>query len=520
LLRRAGWRLFGILPKLSLHEQTEIYKALREGSQPHVDFFVMIALSAAISSFGLLLNSPAVIIGAMLVAPLMAAIFGLSLGVVRGDIRLLKRAATATLQGMLLAIFIGLIAGTIYGMLVPRANLPSEILSRIQPNLLDLGVALASGAAGAYALCRKEVSASLPGVAIAAALVPPLATTGIGLGLWLVEITGIRIASEASWLSTFNGTEVAGGALLLFLINLVSIVAAGGIVFLWLGFRPIPGRQARALIFQGGMLGTIMLLAALTVPLALLSRQVVRQAILHEELSQAIRAEVATLNLDGVERMGRVELDDWQELESDGETVRLHLWLRSPWAISYQEVVDLQEGLASRLGRSIELQLSVIPTTHLHAKAPPTPSATPTATPSPTDTATPLPGTTATSTPTPTYTATWTPSPTPSITPTPTPTPTSTPTPTDTPTATATPTPTATPTLVQVGNTGGQGVWMYLEPGLGGTKITAWSDGTVLVVTGEPVDANGYTWIQVIDPWGRPGWIPQRYLVLVDNRDR
>jgi hypothetical protein len=272
------------------------------------------------------------------------------------------------------------------------------------------------------------------------------------------------------------------------------------------------------------MLGTILLLLAVSVPLALLSSQVVRQAIFHEELSQAIQAEVATMNLDGVERLGRVELDDWLQLDSESETVRLHLWLRSPWAISYREVVELQEGLASRLGRSVELQLSVIPTTHLHAMAPPTPSNTPTATPSPTDTATPLPGTTETFTPTPTATSTWTPSPTPSITPTPSPTPSHTPTPTFTPTPSDTPTPTATPTatpaLAWVGGTGGEGVWMYLEPGLGETKITAWRDGTVLTIAGGPVDANGYTWIQVIDPQGRLGWIPERYLVYDGQPNR
>lgn len=98
-LRRTGWRLFGVLPTLELREQTEVYKSVREGAEPEVDFFVMMALSAAIATFGLLQNSPAVIIGAMLVALLMAAIFGLSLGIVRGDVRLLRRVASATLRG-------------------------------------------------------------------------------------------------------------------------------------------------------------------------------------------------------------------------------------------------------------------------------------------------------------------------------------------------------------------------------------------------------------------------------------
>jgi uncharacterized hydrophobic protein (TIGR00271 family) len=481
LLRRTGWRLFRILPTLDLHEQIDIYREIRDGAEPKVDFFVMIALSAAIATFGLLQNSPAVIIGAMLVAPLMAAIFGLSMGVVRGDLRLLRRAASATLRGMLLAIFVSVL----FTLMIPAATPQNEVISRTQPNLLDLGVALASGAAGAYALCRKEVSAALPGVAIAAALVPPLATVGIGIAL--------------------GQGSIAGGALLLFTTNLVAISAAGGLVFLWLGFRPIPGQESRARVFQGGILGTIALLVAVTIPLGILTAQSVREAIVNRELTRAIEAEVRA--------MAGVELVNWQELPSppNDDTIHLQVQVRSPRTITYQEVVDLQEGIAGQLQRPVALELSVIPTTRLNPFIPPTP------------TPTPLPGATSTFTPSPTHTSTPNPTPThtptatATHTPTATPTATATHTPTATPTATATHTPTATPTatpvLYEVGNTGGQGVWMYRQPGLKGGKITAWRDGTILTYTGAQAQADGYTWIEVIDPRGRLGWIPEAYLI-------
>jgi uncharacterized hydrophobic protein (TIGR00271 family) len=483
LLRRTGWRLFRILPTLDIHEQVDIYRDIRSGAEPKVDFFVMIALSAAIATFGLLQNSPAVIIGAMLVAPLMAAIFGLSLGVVRGDLRLLRRAASATLRGMLLAI----VVGVMLTLVIPAATPQNEVLSRTQPNLLDLGVALASGAAGAYALCRKEVSAALPGVAIAAALVPPLSTIGIGIALW-------------------DG-KIAGGALLLFSTNLVAISAAGGMVFLWLGFRPIPGQESRARVFQGGILGTIVLLVAVTIPLGILTAQSVRDAILNRELTRAIQSEVSA--------MGGVHLESWQVLPAPPNDNSIHLLIvvRSPRDITYEEVVDLQERIAGQLQRPVALQLSVIPTTRLNPFVPPTP------------TPTPLPG--ATSTPSPSPTPTVSPSPThlPSATATPTPTPTLTATPTDpptatptaTPTSTPTATPTATPVLSEVGNTGGQGVWMYRQPGLKGGKITAWRDGTVVTHLGGEVEADGYTWIEVLDPKGRPGWIPNEYLIRLSR---
>jgi uncharacterized hydrophobic protein (TIGR00271 family) len=477
-LRRAGWQLYDLLPTLDLHQQTEVYKAIREGAQPKVDFYVMMGLSAAIATFGLLQNSAAVIIGAMLVAPLMAAIFGLSLGIVRGDVRMLQRSANATIRGMVLSVAVA----AAMTLLLPDRPLLSEIMIRANPSLLDLGVALASGAAGGYALCRKEVSASLPGVAIAAALVPPLAVVGIGL-------------------SRLQG-NVAGGAMLLFLTNLVAVSAGGGLVFLWLGFRPIPGQRTRARVFQGGVLGTMALLVAVSVPLGILTFQSVRDAALARAVEEALAEEIGVMRQ--VEWSG-----DWTMEELDDGTLQIEVAARSQRDVAHYEVVDLQERLARRLNRTVALQLAVIPTTQLDPLVPPTP--TPTPPPGSTATFTPSRTPTSTSTPTPTSTPTATPTPTPTPTATPTHTPTYTPTPTHTPT----PTPTPTPILAQVGGTGGQGVWMFRQPSLAGGKIGAWRDGAVMTVAGGPVEADGYLWIQVIDPKGRLGWIPDRYLIYL-----
>jgi uncharacterized hydrophobic protein (TIGR00271 family) len=481
-LRRGAWRLFDILPTLDLHQQTEVYKAIRAGAQPKVDFFVMMGLSSAIATFGLLQNSAAVIIGAMLVAPLMAAIFGLSLSIVRGDSRLLRRATSATARGMALAIGVAVLLTLI----VPDRQFSDEVLLRTHPNLLDLGVAVASGAAGAYALCRKEVSTALPGVAIAAALVPPLATIGIGLARW-------------------NG-EVAGGALLLFITNLVAISGAGGMVFLWLGFRPLPGKETRRRIFQGGVIGTILLLVAVTITLGWLTVRSLQDASLSRKIEDALH--------QGLDNMEYVTWDgQWEAEELDDGSIQLDVLVRSYRSVRYAEVVELQEEVAGQVQRPIELRLSLILTTQLDPRQPPTPTPTPlpgttaTFTPSPTATATPTATPTLTPTPQPTVTAT--------ATATPTATPTHTPTFTPTPTHTPTPTPTPTPIVAEVNGTGGLGVWMYRQPGLGGDKIGALREGALTTVVGGPVEADGYVWIQVIDRRGRVGWIPGRYLVYL-----
>jgi uncharacterized hydrophobic protein (TIGR00271 family) len=507
LLRR-GWQSFlDGLPSLTVAERVEVYRTVRRGARADADFYVMIGLSATIAALGLLLNSPAVIIGAMLVAPLMSAIVGLGLGVVQGDWRLLRLAAGASARGMTLAIFVGILAGLVgvlTGFVVRDAVPNSEILGRINPTLLDLGIALASGAAGAYALCRRDVSSSLPGVAIAAALVPPLAAAGIGLALW-------------------NG-RIAGGALLLFLTNLIAISAAGGLVFLLLGFRPELEIQTRARVFAGGVASVAILLLAVTVPLAVLTVNSLHEASFHRTLEGALEQEIAA--------MGNVEMIEWRivnEVSEDADhkveddnTLSLELSVRAPRQLYHSEVVDLQQQVAIRLQRPVALRLNHIPVTQLDPVVPPTftptPTPTSTATPGPTATATrtatPTAAYTSTSTvtPTPTLSATETETPTASVTATeaisPTNTSTSTVMPSMTPTATIEPTP--TPVSGVVVGTAGRGVRLRLTPN--GATAVVLREGDPVTILYQREFAAELEWIQVRDQEGRVGWVAAPYV--------
>ena len=308
----------------------------------------------------------------------------------------------------------------------------------------------------------------------------------------------------------------------------MAISAAGGLVFLWLGFRPLPGRhpgaQARTRAFQGGVLGTAILLLAITVLLAVLSVQSIQNAALNRDVDRALSEEVGAMPL--------VELSEWEILpeDEDEDTLRLQVRVRSPRDIAHWEVVDLQERVAGRLQRPVALLLSVIPTIQLDPFVPPTPTPahTPTSTPPPNSTATFTPGSLDTPSATPSATPTQTPSPTTRATATPTQTSTATPThtPTATATSTATPTPTHTPTatptptasLAKVGRTGNQGVWLYRGPVLASDRIRALGDGTrVTVIDDETVEADGYVWVKVRDRKGNQGWIPARYLIGLDH---
>jgi uncharacterized hydrophobic protein (TIGR00271 family) len=336
LLRRAGQRLLSVGGNLTTDQQVEAYRQIRRGARANADFFTLISIAAAIATLGLLMDSPAVIIGAMVIAPLMSAILGISLGVVQGDPLLLWSAGKATLQGAGLAILIGALVSAV----APGKVLTAEILARTRPTLFDLGVALLSGLAGAYAQCRRAALSALSGVAIAVALVPPLATIGIG--------------------ATMLDRPVAFGATLLFLTNLSAIVSASSLLFLFFGFRPDPGKRFR--VFGRSMLGVILLLVAVSVTLSVLTVSSLRSAWLRREIDVVLEAE--TRAIPGV------ELDTWDMLTGEGSTLQLEVRVKAMGQVSHQQIVGLQKRVAERLGRPVALALSVIPVTQLDPVAP------------------------------------------------------------------------------------------------------------------------------------------------------
>ena len=179
-------------------------------------FFVLMLLSAAIAAFGLTNDSAAVVIGAMLVAPLMTPILAIAASIVQGWPRRTAESLATVAAGALAAIAVGFVIAHFAQSLHTGLPLPDEILARTNPNLIDLGIAIAAGAAGGFVAVRTDAGGALPGVGIAVALVPPLATIGMTAALGQLDL--------------------ALGASLLFLTNLVAIVLAAGLVFAAAGF--------------------------------------------------------------------------------------------------------------------------------------------------------------------------------------------------------------------------------------------------------------------------------------------
>ncbi len=201
---------------------------MMRASVPSFGFFFMLGLASAIATFGLIANSAPAIIGAMIIAPLMSPILSLSYGLVIIDRRLITLSAITVVAGTILVVVIAFTSTFVFGMRITG----SEILSRTSPTLLDLGVALAAGGAAAFSQTRLSIANSLAGVAIAVALVPPLAVSGIGLALGRAATaeTGVSLGEFGLFA---GGTDIAAGAFVLFLTNLLGIVAVAMLVFIF-----------------------------------------------------------------------------------------------------------------------------------------------------------------------------------------------------------------------------------------------------------------------------------------------
>ena len=224
LVRQVESCVRATVPQLTRDRRVSLVERIQTSSQWDFDFIALISLSTLIAAGGLIQNSAAVVIGAMLVAPLMTPLLGTGLSLVQGNVVLMGGTLSTVAKGFLLA----LLLGWLVGLMVPGAGVSEEMQARGSPKVLDLGVAFISGVAAAYASGRPSLLSALPGVAIAASLVPPIATSGIAA--WL--------ACQSSDLHALRAhLSLCLGASMLFLTNIVAIVLGTAVAFWAVGIR-------------------------------------------------------------------------------------------------------------------------------------------------------------------------------------------------------------------------------------------------------------------------------------------
>lgn len=241
----------------------EVYKALNPVSRPHTDFYVLMFLATVISTFGLLLNNPAIIIGAMLIAPLMDSILGISFSSLTRNGPFIFRSTITLVSGVLLAVLVSYLLSLPFSTL----SITEEVLGRTKPSLLDLFVALATGFIAGYAKVRKHIGGTIYGVAVSISLIPPLCVVGIGLA-------NLR-------------AEIYTGASLLFLTNLVSILFSGVLAFMLIRLGSYR-KSLKSLILPG------MSLLLLAIPLSFSLFTIQQKRTLETELREILQLETYT----------------------------------------------------------------------------------------------------------------------------------------------------------------------------------------------------------------------------------
>ncbi len=293
-------------------EVKETFVTLKENARISESYLVLMILATLLATFGLFANSAPVIIGAMILAPLMSPIISLSMGVLRQNGDLISVSAKTLFTGVLLALF----CGTILTLLTPLNTINHEIGARLSPTILDLGIAIISGIAGAYASARSEVAKSLAGVAIAVALVPPLAVSGIGIG----------------WMDL----DVFWGAFLLFMTNLVGIILAASATFLFMGFSPFH-------LAKKGILLSLAFVVLVSMPLVLaFDKMVEEQGVVYA--------------LEGWETEG-VEVKDVKIRTGDPMYVSVKLLSDTP--LKGEQISEVKQRIETRLGQNIRLEATV-----------------------------------------------------------------------------------------------------------------------------------------------------------------
>ncbi len=312
-------------------QKEKMRASIRDNSSFDAAYILMNALATIVACYGLFADSAAVVIGAMIIAMLLGPIAGVALALVDGDNALLKKALGAEVGGVLVVLFTAFTLGLVHR----DIPITREIMARTSPNFLDLMVALAGGAAGAYASISPRLSVAFVGVAIATALVPPL--------------------SSCSILLARGETKLAGGAFLLAFTNIVAIQFASSLV-MWLnGFHRITRRLSseHSIFFRNAV--SILILLFLSGTLLTNLRDVVSKLLfeantrrtLQQELKQYPGAHLAEV------RFG-----------ADGEKTIVRAVVRGPQPFSPEQVGVMEAKLPSPPNETLrELRLRYVHTT-------------------------------------------------------------------------------------------------------------------------------------------------------------
>lgn len=304
-------------------ESKLFYEGVR--NRPYLErFFVLLILATIIATAGILSDSTATVIGAMIVAPLMTPIMATAAALIMGNMSRAVNRLLLVALGVLVVVLLSWVMGTFYSGVVSFAE-NSQITGRISPRLIDLVAALASGAAGAFCLSRDDIADSLPGVAIAISLVPPLCVVGVSL-------------SAGEW-------DAAFGALLLFITNFLAILLAGGGVLAILGLNAAAMIEIKGTARRNAFILIILAVVLVAIPLVVTGQKITREAITEIQAQRV-----------AVEWAGDTEYTV-RQVRAAGDQVYIAIIGHG----DTPEFADLVTAVETAVGRPLALDLEILP---------------------------------------------------------------------------------------------------------------------------------------------------------------
>lgn len=310
--------------RISTDRQEKVYDQIKDNAKGDFDFYILCFFSSVIITLGLIIDSAAVVIGGMLIAPLVWPIFLMSLAILMGRGKIFEKSFFTFIKAVVIIFSVALVIG----FFLPHINSGQEIISRTHPTLYELFIALASGFVGAFVISYPKLGNAMAGVVVAAALVPPLAVTGLAVSQ--------------------NDIEAAGGSLLLFLSNLVAIIFAAGVLFLLAKFRgpsTLEGKEVR----RSNIRWFVLMFLIVLIPLFFITTRTITE----EKRSKVVR-EVLEVELPDA------KVSDLEIKEID-RILHINVTIRSDQSISKSQVSELTEYLSTNFNKSVVLKIVIVP---------------------------------------------------------------------------------------------------------------------------------------------------------------
>ncbi|MBW6441438.1 DUF389 domain-containing protein [Patescibacteria group bacterium] len=308
---------------------TKVLSEADKNSLPSISFFSLLVSATAICSLGLLINSPAVIIGGMLISPLMWPLMKISLGVATEN----RKKLIYAIKFLALIILLSILSSFLITLLSPIKIINQEILSRTNPTLLDLVIALLAGFVASLALMKDSVSDRIAGVAITTSLTPPLCVSGIGLAL--------------------KDFQTATGGFILFFANMISIIFISTLIFSYSGFKNKPSSEIR----KKGIMVVTLVLFLTSIPLIYYLRQYTFQYRTYEDSFEVIKEVLLEKSDQIVVKNVRTEIK--KPLGERTVFIEADIIIPEGVSIDYRQQDSIISALENKLNSNVNVSLNI-----------------------------------------------------------------------------------------------------------------------------------------------------------------